>query len=215
MGFVFVLTKYNDVSFKQQVSKVLEKRTELVSRNIHPQGWKYVDKMNSKENATEEVLKKRRSRYKIYGVLLLLLGVFLLIPSLMAPKEMLIPLVVGAFAACSGVLCFRPRKKFKKIKLTSFDKAAIKLFSEYAEIHTVKVTVSFTDDQVKLMENITIDYDEIEKVFITEDLLVLIWNERITVLQKKDLSSCNVEEFINFITNKSHNLFKVVDILHT
>ncbi len=211
MEFVFVLTKYNDVSFKPQVSKALEKRTELVSRKEHPQVWKFVDKMNSKEKASEEVLKKRHSRHKVYGIFLLLLGFFLLIPSLLEPKEMLIPLLVGAFTVCIGILNFRYGRKSKKVKLTSFDKAAIKLFREYEKIPTV--TVTFTNDKVQLVGNVTIGYSEIEKIFITEDLIILIWNERITVLQKKDLSSCNVEEFIKFITYKSHNLFEIVKII--
>ena len=57
MEFVFELTKYNDVSFKPQVSKALEKRTELVSRKEHPGMWTFVDKMNSKGKVSEEVLK--------------------------------------------------------------------------------------------------------------------------------------------------------------
>lgn len=213
MEFVFVLTKYNDVSFNPQVSKALEKRTELVSRKEHPQVWKYVDKMNLKEKASDEVLKRRHSRYKIYGIFLILLGFFLLIPSLMEPKKMLIPLLVGAFAVGIGILYFRYGGKSKKVKLTSFDKAAIQLFNEYEKIPKVKVTVTFTNDKVYLIGNATIGYSEIEKIFITEDLFILIWNERITVLQKKDLSSCNVDEFINFITYKSHNLFEIVKII--
>ncbi|NMA83970.1 MAG: hypothetical protein GX962_08910 [Epulopiscium sp.] len=211
MEFVFVLTKYNSASFKPQVSKALEKRTEIVSRKEHPKVWKYVDKMNSKEKASEEVLKKRHSRYKIYGVFLQILGFFLLIPSLMEPKEMLIPLLVGAFTVGIGILNFRYGRKSKKVKLTSFDKAAIKLFNEYEKIPTV--TVTFTNDKVQLVGNVAISYSEIEKIFITEDLFILIWNKRITVLQKKDLSSCNVEEFTNFITYKSHNLFEIVNII--
>jgi len=129
MEFIFVLTKYNDVSFKPQVSKALEKRAELVSRKGHPKIWKFTDRMNSKRKASEEVLKKRRSRY-IYGIILLLLGFFLLIPSLMEPKEMLIPLLVGTFTVGIGILNFRYGIKSKKVKLTSFDNAATKLFSE-------------------------------------------------------------------------------------
>lgn len=213
MEFVFVLTTYNDVLFKPQVSKALEKRTELNSRKKHLQMWKYIDKMNSKEKASEEVLKKRRSRYKIYGIILLFLGLFLLIPSLMEPKEMLIPLLYSAFTICAGLLYFRQGRTLKKTKLTSFDRASIKLFSVYEKMARLKVIVTFTNDKVQLMENDTIEYDEIEKFFITEDLFILIWNERITVLQKKDLSSCNVEEFINFIIYKSHNLFEVENIV--
>jgi len=210
MEFIFVLSKYNDVLFKSQVSKVLEKRTELVSRKEHPKMWRYTDKMNSKEKASEEVLKKRHSRYKIYGILLLLMGFFLLIPSLMDPKELLIPLIVSVFTVGIGITYLRYGSKSKKAKLNAFDKAAIKLFSEYETIPTYQVT--FTNEKIRLKENNAIDYCEIEIVFITDDLFILIWNERITVLQKKDLIPHNVTEFINFITDKSQNLFEVINI---
>ncbi len=212
MEYVFVLREYDDVTFKSQVSKALEKRTELISRKEHPKLWKFVDKMNSKEKASEEVVKKRHIRYRVYGIILMILGFFLLIPSLMEPKEMLIPLIAGTFSVCIGILYFRHGRKSKKEKLTSFDKAAIKLFSEYEKIPNDKVSVNFTNDEVKLEEKATIGYSEIERVFITEDLIILIWNKKITVLQKKDLSSGNIEEFIDFITYKSNNLFEIVNI---
>jgi len=210
MEFVFVLTKYNDASFKQQVSEALEKRTELISREEYPNMWKYIDKMNSKKKASEEVLEKRYIRYKVYGIFLMLIGFFLLIPSLVKPKEMLIPLLAGAFSAGFGVLYFRYGRKPKKEKLTSFDKAAIKLLNEYDKIPVGKVTVTFSDDKVQLAQNATIGYDEIDSIFITEDFFILIWKEKITVLQKKDLSSHKVEEFIDFITYKSQNLFDII-----
>jgi len=210
MEFVFVISKYNNVSFLPQVSKALEKRTELVSRNKLPQMWKYIDKMNSRGKASEEVQKKRRSRYKMYGVLLLLLGFFLLIPSLIEPEEMSIPLIFGTFAVAMGVLYLWYGIKSRKEKLTSFDKAARQLFDEYNNLPTVNVT--FTNDKVLLTGNTVIGYSEIETFFITEDLFIIIWNERITVLQKKDLLSSNVEEFIDFIALKSNNSFEVVSI---
>jgi hypothetical protein len=212
MEYVFVLSEYDDAAFKSQVSKALEKRTELVSREEHPKLWKFTDKINSKGETSEEVLKKRHIRYRIYGIILMILGFFLLIPSLMDPKEMLFPLLFGAFTLGMGILYFRYGRKSKKDKLTSFDKAAIKLFSEYEKIPNDKVSVNFTNDEVKLEEKATIGYSEIERVFITEDLIILIWNKKITVLQKKDLSSGNIEEFIDFITYKSNNLFEIVNI---
>lgn len=212
MEFIFVLNEYDDAVFKSQVSKALEKRTELISRKEHPKLWMYTDKMNSKEKASEEVLKKRQIRYRIYGIVLMILGFFLSIPSLMEPKEMLIPLIVGTFTVCIGLLYFRHGRESKKKKLTSFDKAERKLFGEYEKIPNDKVSVTFTDDEVKLDENATIDYSEIENIFITEDLIILIWNKKITVLQKKDLSSGNIKEFIDFITYKSNNLFEIVNI---
>lgn len=213
MEFIFVLTSYNDVLFKPQVSKALEKRTELNSRKKYLKMWKYIDKVDSKKKVSEEILKKRRSRYKIYGIILLFLGFFLLIPSLMEPKEMLIPLIVSVFTIFIGLLYFTYVKRLKKVKLTSFDKAAIKLFGVYEKMSGLKIEVTFTNDKIQLIEKDTIGYGEIEKIFITQDFFILIWNEKITVLQKKDLSSFNVEEFINFIIYKSQNLFEVENIV--
>ncbi|NLM75049.1 MAG: hypothetical protein GX187_03020 [Clostridiaceae bacterium] len=212
MEFVFVLNKYNDEAFKSQVSKALEMRTELISRSEYPRMWKYIDKMNSKKKVSGEVLKKRRSRYKVYGIFLIFMGFFLLIPSLMKPGELLIPLVTGIFTVGLGILYFRYGRKSGQEKLTSFNKAAIQLLNEYEKIPEGQVTVTFTDDKVLLAGNGEIGYDEIDKIFITEDFFIIIWKERITVLQKKDLLSCNAEEFIGFITLKSQSFFETVHI---
>lgn len=211
MEFVFELTKYNEVSFKSQVSKALEKRTELVSRKEHPRLWSFTDKMNSREKVSGEVLGKRRGRYMIYGILLLFMGVFLLITSLMNPKELKIPIIVGSFSAGIGIAYINRGRKPKGKKLTAFEKAAVKLFNEYENLPAHKVT--FTNEKIQLQENAAISYKEIEKFFITGDFLILIWNHKITILQKKDLTSHNVAEFTSFITDKAQDLFEVVDII--
>ena len=213
MEFEFVLSKYNYESFIPQVSKALEKRTELISRKRYPKMWKYIDSLSSRDKAKEEKLKKRRKRYKVYGIFLILIGLFLLIPSLMKPEELLMPLFTGAFATGLGLLYFLYGRNRGKEKPTSFNKAAIKLFNEYEKIPSGEVKVTFTDDKVRLAEDVSIDYSEINNFFITEDLIIVIWREKITVLQKKDLATCNVEAFTDFITRKSQDLFEVVDLM--
>ncbi|NLK43604.1 MAG: hypothetical protein GX300_04315 [Tissierellia bacterium] len=210
MEFVFVLSNYDEASFKEQVSKALEKRTELVSRNEYPKMWKFVDKMNSKEKAPEEVLKKRYVRYRIYGIILIFLGFFLLIPSVVKIKEMLIPLIWSIFSISLGLYYFRYGKKPKKVKETSFDKATAKLFNGYKDMPPAKIII--TEDKIQLGENSRIEYSDIERIFITEDLFIIIWNERIAVIQKKDLLSSNIEEFTDFIRSKSQDLFEVMNI---
>lgn len=211
MKFAFELTGYDEESFISQVSKALEKRTESVSRNKYPRVWEYIDKMNSKGRVSEEVSKKRRRRYKVYGILFMLVGFFLLIPSLVKPEELLVPLLAGAFAIVIGMLYLWFGRKPIEKNMTSFDRAAMKLFDEYKKI-PAEVTVTFTDDKVQLAGDAVFDYGDINKFYITKDFLIIIWKERITILQKKDLSSCSAEEFINFITYKSQNLFDVLDI---
>jgi hypothetical protein len=154
MEYVFVLTEYDEATFKPQVSKALEKRTELVSRKEYPKMWNFIDKMNSKEKASEEVLKKRRRRFKVYGTLFIIAGLFLFIPSLMKPKEMLLPLLAGAFAVVLGIFYLRSGKNTKKEKVTSFDKAAIQLFNEYEKLSSEKVSVTFTDDKIRVFDSL-------------------------------------------------------------
>ena len=151
MEYVFVLTEYDEATFKPQV-RVLEKERNWF-QEIIPQNVEFIDKMNSKEKASEEVLKKRRRRFKVYGTLFIIAGLFLFIPSLMKPKEMLLPLLAGAFAVVLGIFYLRSGKNTKKEKVTSFDKAAIQLFNEYEKLSSEKVSVTFTDDKIQLAGN--------------------------------------------------------------
>ena len=102
-------------------------------------------------------------------------------------------------------------EKIEKVKRTSFDKAAEKLYNGYKDIPSIKFI--FTEDNIQLEGTSIINYSDIEKFFISEDLFIIIWDERITVIQKKDLSSGNLEEFIDFIKSKSQDLFEIVNII--
>lgn len=211
MEFVFVLSKYDEATFKAQVSNALEKRTELIARKEHPKMWAYTDKMNAKPKAAKDVLEKRRGRHKLYGILLLFFGLFLFIPGLTAPKELLVPLIAGAFSIGTGIAYLCCGRTHKKVKLTVFDQAATKLFHEYETISTVEVR--FTDEKIWFNVTDSVDYWGIDAIFLTENLVIFIWHERIFVLQKKDLQSNTAEAFIRFITEKSQNAFEVIPLI--
>ena len=71
---------------REQLARALEKRMELNSRKVMPKLWAVTDRLRSVPKAPEPVLRRRRVRYKIYGVILLVLGLLLLIPGLMEPE---------------------------------------------------------------------------------------------------------------------------------
>lgn len=95
---------------REQLARALEKRMELNSRKVMPKLWAVTDRLRSVPKAPEPVLRRRRVRYKIYGVILLVLGLLLLIPGLMEPEELSAPLAAGALATVSGVLYLWPRR---------------------------------------------------------------------------------------------------------
>lgn len=84
-----------------QVSRALEKRTERVSRQEYPKMWELIDKLNGVEKAPFAVRENRRKRRAFLGAWEWAMGLFLLIPGCMDPKELLVPLMIGTF--CYGI----------------------------------------------------------------------------------------------------------------
>lgn len=198
MEFTFQLSNYNSNSLNEQLSRALEKQTELLSRNKLPRLWKGIDKLNSSKTK-ESVPKKQNFRYKIYGIVLLLLGILLLIPALMKPSELIVPMLTGTFCVGLGIMYLStPRKTISK----KFSRAATDLLNKLKSINQSEqdnFQVRFTLEGMTLMHEDIISYDCFDRIIETRDIFLLIWNERVTVLQKKDLISGTQKDFVSFL----------------
>lgn len=197
-NYNFQITPYDTESLLQQVSKALEKRTEFVSRECYPGLWENIDKLNAVSKG------KRRSslRSKIMSIICLVLGVFLFIPGLMKPQELLVPLLVGAFAIVIGIVYLYIGRKGKK---NPFDKSARLLLMGKDTISAKQsIMVSFSESGMEIRaddkEPQHIPYSDFESMIETEDLFLFVHDTRITVLQKKDLTSNDITDFRNFIS---------------
>ena len=197
-NYNFQITPYDTESLLQQVSKALEKRTEFVSRECYPGLWENIDKLNAVSKG------KRRSslRSKIMSIICLVLGVFLFIPGLMKPQELLVPLLVGAFAIVIGIVYLYIGRKDKK---NPFDKSARLLLMGKDTISAKQsIMVSFSESGMEIRaddkEPQHIPYSDFESMIETEDLFLFVHDTRITVLQKKDLTSNDITDFRNFIS---------------
>ena len=95
----FVLTPY-DPSLADELSRALEKRTELSSRKKYPGLWRQTDRLHAYNERTGNAGtgKGRKIFRTVLTIVLLLLGLFLLIPGLMDPKNLKGPLIVGILA---------------------------------------------------------------------------------------------------------------------
>ena len=197
-NYNFQITPYDTESLLQQVSKALEKRTEFVSRERYPGLWENIDKLNAVSKG------KRRSslRSKIMSIICLVLGVFLFVPGLMKPQELLVPLLVGAFAIVIGIVYLYIGRKGKK---NPFDKSARLLLMGKDTISAKQsIMVSFSESGMEIRaddkEPQHIPYSDFESMIETEDLFLFVHDTRITVLQKKDLTSNDITDFRNFIS---------------
>ena len=197
-NYNFQITPYDTESLLQQVSKALEKRTEFVSRERYPSLWENIDKLNAVSKG------KRRSslRSKVMSIICLVLGVFLFVPGLMKPQELLVPLLVGAFAIVIGIVYLYIGRKGKK---NPFDKSARLLLMGKDTISAKQSSmVSFSESGLEIRaddkEPQHIPYSDFESMIETEDLFLFVHDTRITVLQKKDLTSNDITDFRNFIS---------------
>ena len=95
-NFTFLISPADAGALEGQVSRALEKRVELASRERMPKLWELTDKLNSVEKAPEDVLGNRRRRRRALGFFCWLLSLALIVPCAMQPRELLWPLIVGA-----------------------------------------------------------------------------------------------------------------------
>lgn len=109
--FLFQITPLDITRLRPQVSRALEKRAELISRQKCPRMWELTDKLNSVERVPQAVRENRRKRRGFLGLLNWMLGVVLLMPGLMEPAELIFPLLVGALGFGTGTVSLWRNKR--------------------------------------------------------------------------------------------------------
>lgn len=199
MEFVFKTSGYDSSELTAQVSRALEVRTELESRAKMPGMWKAIDRLNASERAGEEELARRRKRGKVYGVLLLILGVLLLVPGVMAPGEMTLQLIAGCVGVVAGALCLLPRSTRSSNLQRQFERAARELLGKLRE--APETDVRFTDEGMELGE-VKVPYSDFGCVIATEDIYLPVWGKQATVLLKRDLDG-DAAAFDEFLRGKT------------
>lgn len=197
-NYDFQITPYDTESLLQQVSAALEKRTELISRQRYPGLWENIDKLNTMAKG-----RQRSSLHtRIMGIVCLALGVFLFVPGLLKPQELLVPLLAGTFAILIGVFYLYISRKSKKNPFN--ESAKILLMGKDTISAEQSIVVSFSETGMEIRTDNKdlqhIPYSDFESMIETIDLFLFVHDTRITVLQKKDLTSNTISGFRNFIS---------------
>lgn len=196
-NYDFQITPYDTENLLQQVSAALEKRTEHISRERYPGLWENIDRLNTMAKGKQ----RSRLRTKIMGNVCLVLGIFLFIPGLLKPQELPVPLLAGVFAIVIGIAYLHSSRKNRK---NPFDKSAKLLLMGKDTISAKQsIVVSFSKKGMEIRvdnkDSQHIPYSHFESMIETIDLFLFVHDTRITVLQKKDITSKMANDFHNFI----------------
>lgn len=209
MEFIFRLSNYDDPGLEEETAELLRQRLEARSRQVMPGMWKVTDKLNACQTDAS-ITARRRKRYRIYGIFLIALGVFALVPGLMEPR---IPslIVTGGFAALMGLWCLCLRERRPLQPPASCKKAAAELLKALRETdwETLQAEVRFDNAgwTVRTAKGSSqTAYDGLKRVFETERLWLLIYGaEASLLLQKKDLVSGEAGDFLPYLQGKIIN----------
>ena len=112
-------------------------------------------------------------------------------------------LITGIIAVVSGFVCVWP---WRKRSAARFYKAAEKVLSGVQSFEPSEhdpVLVHFVLDGMILSERISVSYDNFKHIIETDRIYLMIWKERVTVLQKRDLIDEMPEDFLSFLEEKT------------
>lgn len=206
MEFVFQLSNYDGPSLETETAELLRQRLEAYSREAVPGLWKVTDRLNA-HAAKRSGRAKRRERYRIYGVLLIVLGIFALVPGLMEPR---IPSLIaaGGFAVVMGVwsLCLREKRHLRPP--ASCRKEAAELLAGRRSMDWAALRTEVRFDEAGMTVSAgesreTVSYSEMTGAFESERLWLLVYSgEKALLLQKRDLISGEAGAFLSCLQGK-------------
>ena len=176
-----------------QLAYALEKRTELLSRAKYPGLWKHTDKLRQIPK-----VKKSPLRTKLLGIFNLALGIFLFVPGVMRPRELFVPLIVGAIGIGAGIGALLRGKVKRKNR---FDKPACQLWAQFKD--KTGATVTFTDSEMAITSGDDTEhtpYSDFEYIIETSDLFLVTFFGKVIVLQKDTLSEGTCSDFCQYIS---------------
>ena len=197
--FQFQISNYNDPALENEAAELIEQILEKHSRQRLPGIWKVADALYA-HAAKGPGRESRRKEYHIYGVILIALGMFALVPGLTAKITDLI--VVGCLAIAAGIVEFLLVRKRKPLRARSSCRkdAKVLLNTMRGEDWTkANATVTFDNSGMDISadeKHPTAPRERLTGLFTSEHLYLVLHDEYgVTLLQKKDMVSGEPDRF--------------------
>ena len=209
MEFAFHLSPYDAPFLEEEAARLLAQRLEAHSREAVPGLWKAVDNLNAYA-AKGPGRETRRTRYRVYGAVLIALGIFVLVPGWGEPGT---PSIIGGgtFGFVSVILSFCiTRKKRAPSPPASCRKEAARLLSQRRSVDWTlpenRTELRFDEAGLAILaggKDDAVPYGEMTAVYEAERLwLLLCGGEQAILLQKKDLTKGDAAEFAPCLREK-------------
>ena len=205
MEFIFHVSNYDSPELETETVELLRQRLEARSRQAAPGVWRVTDRLNA--HAAKGPGRRTRQRYKVYGVILIALGVFALVPGLVEPR---IPglIVTGTLAIVWGIwsVSLQERKPLRPPASCRREAAELLGGRRAVDWSEASVKVCFDEEGMTVSAGEgreAVPYGDMTGLFETERLWLLVYGkDRALLLQKKDLVSGTAEDFLPHLQGK-------------
>lgn len=204
MNHIFEMQPHDAEPLLAQVSRALEKRTELMSRKQYASLWKVTDRLNERQKDSAGPGRV----HKGLTIFNLILGSFLLLTALLAkmqgrPMDETV-LFVGVLAVGVGILRLRTEPMKSKTQ-KRFDRAAGMLLEKLADIQPGQIRITFDENGMEMWEGEAaeqVPYSKFECIVEEEDLFLVTFDDKAMVLPKADLTHGSTEDLRNLFLNQ-------------
>lgn len=204
MNYIFEMQPHDAEPLLAQVSRALEKRTELMSRKQYASLWKVTDRLNERQKDSAGPGRV----HKGLTIFNLILGSFLLLTALLAkmqgrPMDGTV-LFVGVLAVGVGILRLRTEPMKSKTQ-KRFDRAAGMLLERLADLQPGQIRITFDENGMEMWEGETaeqVSYSKFECIVEEEDLFLVTFDDKAMVLPKADLTHGSTEDLRNLFLNQ-------------
>lgn len=192
MEFIFEIGPISRPELAAQLAQGLDLRTELKSREKLPGLWKKTDALNAA--VSDDAVRRRQKKNKVFGVIFLILGIFLIVPGLSAQNGLNGPLVGGAIALFMGISYLSSKTKAPPRKCQTMAQQLLSMRNS-----APPARVLFAEDGITVNNSGVIPYAKIEGVLEAEDLYLLIINNSAMFLLKEEITEGNCAAFTAFL----------------
>jgi len=214
MKFVFTRAPLEE-ALLPQIAHALKTRIDSLSRLKYPGMWAVADKNAARDTPEKKASREKAAaiRYRLWGIVFLALGIFLVVPGLMKPGNLTLPLVVGTFAVILGIKRLFGKYVSSEEKMNRRYEASAKQLMRTLNgaQNTGSPTLTFDDEGMTLTspggKEETAPYTAFEYVIEEEDLILITFGTRVTVLRPTEIAEGDIDAFLPFLEGKATVLY--------
>ena len=210
MAFVFTRAPLDEVLLPQ-MAHALKTRIDSLSRLKYPAMWEHADRAAAKDTPEKKASREKAAaiRHRLWGIVFLALGIFLVVPGIMEPGKLTLPLIVGAIAVLMGVKrLFGKYISAEEKMMRRYDASARQLLNQLNRAQTTgEPTLTFDEEAMTMTtpngSEEVVPYTAMEYVIEEEDLILITFGTKITVIRQTEIVDGDIAEFLPFMEDKT------------